>query len=220
MLYFIIITSTLLAACAFFWPCRKYFKSLTILISAILGLSLIMLVLYYHWGSSQQIIAYNAEQENALQVKKVLSHFKNNQEIIDAMKKAIAQNPNDAKGWYLLGRLYRAEKNNAEALSCFKKAYALDPQKFNVTFEYLKSLYAAEQQQHTPKIKQLIRQLKQQQPNNPALLDFLGYDAYTHHHYQAAVTYWETLLPYVTSDPDTHKAILLAIGKAQKKLIE
>ena len=150
----------------------------------------------------------------------MLKQFKSTQEIIDAMKKAVAKNPNKAKGWYLLGQLYRAENDSANAVPAFRHAYELKPRSFKYTFAYLQILYAQNNQQYTPEIRQLMQKLSKNWPDKPELLDFLGYDAYIHGDYASAITDWEKLLPYLSDNPKAHKSILLAIGKAEKKLLK
>lgn len=199
-----------------FWPLRK--RPFLFIIS-LLGFTGVSLGLYYYWGSSQQVEGYYVEQHKSKQVQKMLKQFKNTREIIVAMKKAIAKNPNKAKGWYLLGQLYRAENNSADAVSAFQHAYTLKSNNFTYTFAYLQSLYAQNNQQYTPEILQLIKQLKKNWPDKPELLDFLGYDAYVHGDYASAINDWEKLLPYLSDNPKAHQSILLAIGKAEKKLL-
>lgn len=219
--WIIFIVIALVISLAVFWPLKN--RPL-LFIACILSCSLVALSLYWYLGGMQQVDAYYVEQQKARQVKKMLKHFKNTQEIIVAMKNAIAKNPNKAKGWFLLGRLYRAQKNPTEAVSAFRKAYELEPNRLAYTFEYLQCLYAINNQQHTPEITHLIHQLKTKWPDkigsSPELLDFLGYDAYIHGNYQSAIRYWEKLLPYLSETPKAHEAILLAIGKAEKKLVK
>ena len=212
ILLFTLIVSTML-----FWPWRK---RIYLFISSIFGFSFVVIGLYFLWGSSHQLTKYYAKEKKAIEVRKILSHYKNTSEIIEAMKKAIAKKPHKAQGWYLLGRLYRAEKNYPLAASAFSQAYQLEPSNSSYGFEYLQCLYVVHHQHHTPIINKLIKQLKRQKPMNPALLDFLGYDAYLHARYENAIHYWEALLPYLENDEKTREAVLLAIGKAQKKLVK
>ncbi len=221
--FWIILTFiALLINTTLFWSFRKriYLFSISIILS-----SIITLALYFYLGNASQLNHYFQEQQKSADVKKMLKKFKSSNEIIDAMKKAVAESknkttPEQAKGYDLLGRLYRADKNFPEALSAFRQAYKLEPENFNYGFEYLQSLYVIYNQKHTKTISALIIQLKEEQPDNPELLDFLGYDAYMHKNYQEAVEYWEQLLPYLSGNPEAKKEILLAIGKAQKKLVE
>jgi cytochrome c-type biogenesis protein CcmH/NrfG len=211
----------LFASTAIFWTLRK--RPL-LFCSSIMSFSAILFGLYLFFGHSDALHNYFVEQQKASDVKTMLTQFKNSHEIIQALKNAIAkknQSPEEkAKGYYLLGRLYRADKNNTDALGAFQQAHQINPDNFSYTFEYLQVLYALNNQQHTPEIDQLMAQLEKQAPENPELLDFLGYDAYMQGNKKAAVAYWEKLLPYLSSNPTARKAILLAIAKAQKSLVK
>lgn len=217
MLYFWItlVLIALIASIILLRPLRSY-----PFILSVIGMTAVAIGLYLYWGHSDLLNQYYKEKEKAQEVKKMLKKFKNSHEIIVAMQKAIAKNPAKAKGWYLLGRLYRAEKNHTDAVSAFKKAYELDPNHFSYAFEYLESQYTLSHQKYTPEIQKLMKQLEKQWPNRPELLDFLGYDAYIHGNNEAAIVYWEKLLPYLANNPETRQAVLKAIGKAQKKLVK
>ncbi len=212
----LLVIFAVLLSLAVFWPLRRHPLPFILSILALCSLSL---GLYYYWGSSKAVKTYYAEQEKSHQVKKMLKRFNNTGEIIEAMKKAIAKNPNKAKGWYLLGQLYRSENDAPNAISAFQKANQLEPHRFNYTFAYLQVLYKQNNENHTPEINKLIKKLKSNWPDNPELLDFLGYDAYRHNNYAEAVQYWEKLLPYLEDNPKAHKSVLLAIGKAEKKML-
>lgn len=236
MIYFLL-SIVIIIAIILFWSLRKklyfFISSIILFCAAVLGF-------YYFQGSGQLVEKTYALQEKNAEVNTLLKQFKNTSAIIEAMKKAIAENQDNpkkaAKGWYLLGRLYEAEgrksptknvstplvlsANEQEAIEAFHQAHQLQPNNFTYAFNYLQRLYADNHQEHTPEIDALIAQIKQQQSHHPSVLDFLGYDAYEHGNYPEAIRYWEELLPYLSEDPKTHQAILAAIGKAEKKLLK
>ncbi len=47
--------------------------------------------------------------------------------IIAQIKKKLALNPDDAKGWFILGRLYLANENYDDAIAALSKAEKLQP---------------------------------------------------------------------------------------------
>ncbi len=47
--------------------------------------------------------------------------------IVARIKEKLAQNPNDAKGWFILGKLYLANENYADAIDALGKARKLQP---------------------------------------------------------------------------------------------
>lgn len=56
--------------------------------------------------------------------------------IIARIQKKLAINPEDAQGWFILGKLYLAKKNNTAAAAAFKKAHALSPQHAEILHYY------------------------------------------------------------------------------------
>ncbi|MCM1349419.1 MAG: tetratricopeptide repeat protein [Firmicutes bacterium] len=46
---------------------------------------------------------------------------------IEALKKALAEDGDNAEAWYLLGKAYWRKGERSEAMSCYAKSVALDP---------------------------------------------------------------------------------------------
>jgi len=197
------------------WPLRK---NKVLFISIIVFSPLIIAGLYWKWGSMPLLAQYYEKQDKEKQVEEVLAQFKSKDEIIAKMEKAVQQHPEKAKGWYLLGRLYRSQNNNPKAEAAFQKAYQLNSEKFDYVFEYMQVLYLLNNQTRNAEINALIDRLETHWPKHPLLLDFLAMDAYIHHHDEEAIHYWQQLLPYLPEDSSAREAVLLAIGKAEKRL--
>lgn len=68
---------------------------------------------------------YNKAQEGLVRVYTQMGDHHKAQELL---RKALDKNPNDARLWQELGMTYNRQKNAEEALRCFQKALAIDPE--------------------------------------------------------------------------------------------
>ena len=95
-----------------------------ILISSfiILGAS----IMYYYSGNLVEINKLNQMKDSQ---KLVLS-------LISKLENTVSNNPDDAKGWYLLGKMYIKINQEKKALEVFQKAHFLDKDNVNYAIQY------------------------------------------------------------------------------------
>lgn len=172
---------------------------------------------YYYGGSSRLLQEKFMEQEKTTQMAKLRAQLGTPQQVIATLKQHLQQNPQSAKGWYLLGRLYLSLRQLNEAQTAFAQAYKIEPNNPTILFQYASAIYLA---RHTLKGEagQLLNRLLQLEPNSPMAINLLGIDAYTQGKYQDAIDYWQRLLPVVSPDSPDGKALLAAIAKAQANM--
>lgn len=181
------------------------------------GLPILAIICYLQWGNSHGLkLALNAKQQ-ALAVQKLRTQLQTPDQVIQALQKRLKQEPNNAKGWFLLGRVYVSLQAFKEASEAFAQAEKLDPNNPEVLFQYAQALYFYHHSLQGKATELLIKLLKSN-PNNDLAINLLAIAAYEAGHYQEAINYWEKLLPnYATDSPDG-QALLTAIAKAQTAL--
>lgn len=89
----------------------------------------IALLLYAHWGDSNQIQQLVISQENKMQEENLRSQLGSPMQIILRLQQHLQQNPQSAEGWYLLGRLYASQQQFNQANYAFARAYHLENKK-------------------------------------------------------------------------------------------
>ena len=106
-LYAIMALMLLTAVIFVAWPMRfkPKFGSLLVIVLVISSTGF-----YLFWGAPGDWIEHQAKLEQQAKVKKAMQEFKSPEAVITALKNRLAQSPNSAKGWYLLGRLYQSQK--------------------------------------------------------------------------------------------------------------
>lgn len=197
------------------YPLRRHVLFCTLFIPFIM---LMEFGAYSSWGGFRLWQQHVQEQRAKDQALKVLKTVKSPQELIEKLKLRLEKNPDSAKGWYLLGRLYSSQQQQTEAVKAFAKAHQLQPTDEQFTVNYAHSLWIANHQQFNPKIKGLFNRLLENNPNQPDALAMLAMDAYSSQNYETAISYWQRLLKLVPRDSEESKALQKAIEKAHKKL--
>ncbi|WP_133130811.1 tetratricopeptide repeat protein [Legionella yabuuchiae] len=211
---FILIGIVLLtiAFCMVFYPLRL--KKSWIL-GSIPVLILLITSAYWQWGGWVDWQAYLTEQNKQQQVQEVLKSIKSPQELILKLKARVDNNPNDPRGWYLLGRLYTTQESWVEANQAFKRAYALNPDDIPITINYAQSQWQMNHHQFNEPIRALFSAVLTKQPNQPDALAMLAMDSFMSHDYEQAIHYWQRLLSQAHPDSEDAQAIRKAIVKAQ-----
>lgn len=172
-------------------------------------------LLYYHWGSETQLAAYYQQQRMAPKVQAMLEELQTPDAVIERLKERLAIEPDSAKGWYLLGRIYFTQAEFTKAADAFAKAYKLDESDTNVAIQYAQSLYFANQHHLQPSIKQIIDKVLEAEPGNFAALNLLAVAAYEQKDFDTAIHYWEQMLSLIPEMDPAHQEILNAISQAQ-----
>jgi cytochrome c-type biogenesis protein CcmH len=181
-------------------------------------LPVVALALYWKIGSSQQLAQWLQSKQQAAVVQAEITQFGSTENIIVALREKLRQNPNSARGWYLLGKLYLSQQQFSPAAAAFTKANQLHPNDPETMQSYAESLFFANQQKLTPQSRALLDQVIALQPQNVDALNLVAMGAYRQGDYQTAINYWEKLLPFFPPQSEDGKALLDVIAKAQQKL--
>ena len=113
-------------------------------------------------------------------------------------KKEVAENPNDPKAFYYLGRCYLAENQIGDALNALKKAVQLDPGHADSHF-WLGVAYAAA---GNPKAERKSYETALRiDPDHVQALVYMGHNYFEAKYYLKALTYYERALALAPDQP-------------------
>jgi len=199
------------------YPLRTYVR-IKFLIAPVL--IVLMMVSYWQWGGFSDWKEHIKAQHNQQKVQAVLDKLKDPDELIEQLKAQIQTHPQQAKGWYLLGRLYSSQGRWQEARDAFDKAHDIEPDNVQYAVNYAQSLLQLNNMQFNDAIRKIFTSVLKQQPKQPDAMAMLAMDAFMSHDYSRAINYWQQLLKLVPEGSDDAKAIRQAIAKAQTKLAE
>ena len=213
--YIFLLLLTVFAMVIALYPLRKH-----------KGLQLILLPLmlifcgygYWHWGAWSAWQNYLQQQDKQRQVQAVLQTLHGPQDLIEKLKAKLNDNPESARGWYLLGKLYASQQDWNNAMQAFSKAHHFVPDDELITINYLQSQWQLNEHHFDEVSRSLITAVLAKNPNQPDALAMLAMDAFMSHDYQLAIDYWQRLLLLAPKDSDDANEIRQAIAKAHKLL--
>lgn len=115
----------------------KSFFAVTILII------LSSLGLYYFLSDKQALKLWLTQGKQHYQLLLKVDELGGIDNIIERINKKLAANPQDAQGWFILGKLYFAKQDFASALTALTKAHQLNPGNEEITryYERVISIY-------------------------------------------------------------------------------
>ena len=138
-------------------------------------------------------------------------------EMVARLEKRLEEQPDDAAGWFRLGRAYAVLGRQDAANSAYARAYKLTPDDPQVVAEYATFLYNGDPENTGGQVLALFTQLLKLDPNNQDALWFLGFASFQHGDNKLALKYWEQLLKGLAPDSKEAEHIRLIIAKTREK---
>ncbi|OGV30861.1 MAG: hypothetical protein A3E88_00875 [Legionellales bacterium RIFCSPHIGHO2_12_FULL_35_11] len=171
---------------------------------------------YYLFGSFFELKQYRFNLAEQKRAKDILKSIKSPDELIKKLTKHLVNNPNSARGWYLLGRIYSSQNKFKKAEKAFKKAYLLEPNNDLISINYAKSLL----DNGNIEGRQTLLDILEHDSKNIDVLSILAMDAYKNKQYQKSIDYWQRLLILLPENSEESIAIRKAIAKASSEKIK
>jgi cytochrome c-type biogenesis protein CcmH len=188
-------------------------------LALILLLALPLIAGWWYWqeGNSRSVAQWHLAQQQAALVKAEIAKLGSPEQIAAALRARLQQEPQSARGWYLLGNLEVGLQHYTQAVQALKRANELQPNDINIMVKYAEALFFVNQTLDA-QARSLLERVLQIAPQNTNALNLFASGAYQAGDYATAIRYWEQLLPQFTTDSEDGKALLTMIAAAQKKL--
>jgi len=153
------------------------------LLAAVLGLAVPLLAvgLYARLGNPAGLLPQAAAQPPVTEADVVA--------MVEKLAQRMQAQPDDAKGWLMLGRSYAALQRFPDSAKAYARAVALTPNDAQLLVDYADVL-AAVAQSAAGEPTQLITRALQIEPGNLKALALAGSAAFERKDYAGAITYW------------------------------
>jgi cytochrome c-type biogenesis protein CcmH/NrfG len=195
------------------YPLRKY----KLFIVVVIPISLTFLIVGYGvWGDFFGLQAHLFKQIKSQEVQSILKSPQRTETLIQTMIQRLDKTPKSTQGWYLVGKLYLSQKQYKKACDTLGVAYELNSNDTKIGVLYAQSLWELHHQQFERKSRKILHHVLKINPNQSDALAMLAMDAYTMHHEDQAIEYWERLLVLMPEDSKEFKAIQEAIVKTKR----
>jgi len=136
-------------------------------------------------------------------------------EMTEKLAARMQEKPDDALGWTMLGRAYRALDRNEEAAAAFAKASALLPQDADLLADQAEAVAIARGRKLDGEPIRLLERALKINPDNVRALALLGSAAFDRKDYRTAAKHWERLLGQPEVEGELAQALRTRIAEAK-----
>lgn len=137
------------------------------------------------------------------------------EELLPRLEAHLATNPDDQKGWTLLGVTYLRMQRYAEASTALEKALALDPANADLMLQLADATALRDDGKLQGIPETLIRRSLSLRPQDPRGLWMLGMLHHQQGDIAGAVAQWQKLLPLLKEQPRAYAEVEQLIAEAQ-----
>jgi|LauGreDrversion4_2_1035121.scaffolds.fasta_scaffold222627_3 cytochrome c-type biogenesis protein CcmH len=157
------------------------------------------------------------QQQKALQLAHaILKQPKQVEMLLERLQQAVVEHPNDAKAWFLLGRIYAANQDWPHAHDALLQAYRRHPNDIKTALFYVETIWHT-QGRITHQAHVILQSVLKTEPNQPDALLMLATDAKEHQCFVKAIGYWKRVLVLFPKDSKMYKILLEVIDDAKKQ---
>lgn len=139
------------------------------------------------------------------------------EQMVGALVERLRQNPEDAEGWYLLGRTNMALKDYAGAAAAFEHVHRLVGDEPSILLAWADALAMNENGNMRGKPAELIRKAVMLVPDDTTALWLAGMAEEQAGNLELAISHWERLVPQIQDDPQASARIAALIASAREK---
>lgn len=138
------------------------------------------------------------------------------EQMIDKLAARLKQEPNNAEGWFMLGRSYMSMKRYKEAVVALEKTNSLAPNNPVVMLRYADALTMSSGGRISGKPFELIKKAITLKPDDPTGLWLIGMGYEEQGEYKKAISYWNLLLALLKDNKSINEVQAL-IQRAKNK---
>lgn len=194
-------------------PQSRETRSFSTAIGVGVALPVLAALLYFQIGTPQGL---NAKPDPVNEASSITRD--DFEQMTSKLAARLSKNPDDAEGWSMLGRAYRALDKLEDSATAWSRAAALMPQDATILADYAEALAISRQGQLAGEPTQLLTRALKIDPDNPKALALAGGAAFERGDYRKAILRWEQLLAKSTGDPEMVQALNTGIAEARARL--
>lgn len=196
---------------------------LTLLVSA-LFIALGTLFFYQQLGTPQYLAYAGPGAGQTENVSHMASEVKTVDELVTRLQQKLDSNPNDAEGWFLLGRSYMSLSRYADAVQALEKAHEIIGDHPAVLVGIADAEAMTRDGNLTGRPSDYIDKALELEPDNQTALWLGGMASHQNGMFQQAIDRWSALLPQLEADQasqqQVHELIQEAVAQAKQAGVE
>ncbi len=143
------------------------------------------------------------------------------EELIERVKNHLRDNPEDERGWFMLGRTYLSLQQYDKAVTALQRSYDLSSTEPAVMLALADAIAMTRDGDMSGQAEQLVKQALDIVPSDPTALWLAGLAAEQANRNREAWDHWSKLLPLLQEDPQSTaevRSLLAALKQKQPDL--
>lgn len=194
-----------------------------VLLASALAVPLVAVALYADWGlswgaMSELQLARDMEQLDAPRPPDAESAGEADgdmAELATRLENRLEADPEDADGWFLLGRTRLQLGEFEAAASAFGEVAARSPDSLAPKVFRAQALYLAEDRELTPRVREVVDAVLEQEPGQPIMLELLAMDAFRDGRFAEAAEGFARVLETPVRDPARREFLEDGLARAR-----
>ncbi len=138
--------------------------------------------------------------------------------MVSGLRNKLDANPDNAEGWYMLGRSYMALNRYKDAVYAYEQLFKLEPNDAKVMLFLADASSMANKGDISGRPAELIEKSLQLEPNSVTGLWLGGMVASQQKQYAKAIQRWGTLIPLLKKQPEQIVEVRQMIAEAKRKM--
>ncbi len=135
--------------------------------------------------------------------------------MVERLAARMQENPEDVKGWEMLGRSYAVLERYPEAVAAYANAVKRSPPDAQLLADYADTLAMWQGQRLQGEPERLIGQALKIDPNNVKALALAGTAAFEKKDFKRAIAHWEKIIKVLPPDSELADAVRGSIADAR-----
>lgn len=131
------------------------------------------------------------------------------------LRTRLQEEPRNAAGWAMLGRIGMVLNNADTATEAFKRAWQLNSQSTEARLDYAEVLTRSAQPDDNRLGEQMLKAVAAQAPDNLRAQGLLAFSAFRQQRYPEAIAIWQSMLTRLPPDDARRAAVLRGIAQAR-----
>lgn len=131
------------------------------------------------------------------------------------LRTRLQEEPRNAAGWAMLGRIGMVLNNADTATEAFKRAWQLNSQSTEARLDYAEVLTRSAQPDDNRLGEQMLKAVAAQAPDNLRAQGLLAFSAFRQQRYPEAIAIWQSMLTRLPPDDARRAAVLRGIQQAR-----
>jgi cytochrome c-type biogenesis protein CcmH len=138
-------------------------------------------------------------------------------QMVENLAQRLKQQPDDPKGWAMLGRSYLVMGRADEALAAYREAMKRTPDDPALLTDAAGAMAMAAGQRMTPEAMALVERALKLDPGNLKALSLAGSAAFDREDWAGAVKHWERIVALAPKDADFIPQVQAGIDEARER---